>query len=171
MPLGKSNEKPKWKTKGSIPIDKQIRNAIREKEKTHRSWIKSKKRDEASCLALRHQFTKARNKVNTLLRKEKRKLEREIALKAKSNPKVFWIHTRRSLKSKSGIAPLLGNPNNKDSMKFTDEDKASILLKQFSSIFTHEENGDIPRIESRTDNTISELQVEMKRVLEELVFE
>ena len=168
VPLGKGNENPTWKTKSSIPIDEKVRKAIKEKEKAHRSWIKSKKSDEASYLALRHQFTKARNKVNTLLRKEKRKFEREIALKAKSNPKAFWIHTRRSLKSKSGIAPLLNDPNNKDSMKFSDEDKASILLKQFSSVFTREADGDIPTIESRTENTISELEVGMEMVLEEI---
>ena len=53
-------------------------------------------------------------------------------------------------------------------MKFSDEDKASILLKQFSSVFTREADGDISTIESRTENTISELEVGMEMVLEEI---
>ena len=78
VPLGNSNSKPTWKSKSSIPIDEKTRNAIKDKERSHRSWIKSKKDGKSSSLELRQQFVKARNKVNTLLRKGKRKLEREI---------------------------------------------------------------------------------------------
>ena len=168
VPLGNSSDKPTWKNKNSMPIDAKTRNAIKEKERSHRSWIQSKRIGKSSCLALRHQFVKARNHVNTLLRKGKRKLEREIALKAKSNPKAFWMHTRRSLKSKTGIAPLLEDPKNKDSMKFDDDEKASILLTQFSSVFTHETGGEIPRIDTRTEKNISDFRVEVEIVLKEL---
>ena len=47
-------------------------------------------------------YTKARNKVTQLMRKATRKFERSIALSAKENPKSFWAHIRRRMKTKSG---------------------------------------------------------------------
>ena len=35
------------------------------------------------------------------------------------------------------VAPLLSNPEDRESAKFTDEEKAIILEKQFASVFTH----------------------------------
>ena len=166
VPLETLTGKPNWKVKGSIPVDKATREAIKEKEKSHRIWMLANRtgaNDEVRC-----KYTKARNKVNALLRKGKRRFEREIALQAKSNPKAFWMHTRRYLKTKTGIAPLLDNPKDKESMKFDDDDKARILLKQFSSVFTQEQVGEIPRIESRTESSVSSLEITVQMVLEEL---
>ena len=78
------------------------------------------------------------------------------------------MHTRRHLKTKSGIAPLLDDPKNKDSMKFDDEEKASILLKQFSSVFTRETDEEVPRITSRTEKVVSDFKVELEMVIQEL---
>jgi hypothetical protein len=72
------------------------------------------------------------------------------------------------MKTKTGIAPLLDDPKNKDSMKFNDTEKAEILLKQFSSVFTREIDGEIPRIATRTQECISELEITVQMVLEEL---
>ena len=166
VPRGTPNGKPNWRTKGSVPVDTAIRDAIRDKEKSHRIWMRTKKSGPNDTLRL--DYTKARNKVNTLLRKNKRRFEREIALKAKSNPKAFWMHTRRYMKTKTGIAPLLSDPKDADSMKFSDTEKAEILLKQFSSVFTQERNGEIPRIPTRTQTNISDLEITIQMVLEEL---
>ncbi len=168
VPLADTDDKPSWKTKGSIPLDKNIRDAIKEKEKSHRAWMKAHKRCGMLSEKLRCQYAKARNKVNTLLRRGKRKLERLIALQAKSNPKAFWMHTRRYLKTRNGIAPLLADPKNKESMKFDDAEKASILLNQFSSVFTKEGEGDIPRIADRTETYISDLLITVEMVSIEL---
>ena len=157
--------KPFWQQKGNVPLEKEVREAIRKKEKAHRSWITGQHR---FTNTKREEYTRARNKVNTMLRKAKRRLERDIALKAKSNPKQFWMHTRRKLKTKSGIAPLLVDPKEKESMKFDDAEKAEILLRQFSSVFTHEKEGDIPRIDRRTTKTITSLTITAQRVNEEL---
>ena len=50
-----------------------------------------------------------------------------------------------------GIAPLLENINDKKSIKFDDNEKANILQKQFSSIFTQEPEEEIPSVNKRTD--------------------
>ena len=105
----------------------------------------------------RLKYIKARNKVKRMLRQSKKLFEQQIALRAKINPKAFWSHTGRKLKTKCGVAPLLSNINDKNSLKFDDEEKVNILQNQFSSVFTHEPEGDIPRIASRTDSSISGL--------------
>ena len=99
----------------------------------------------------RGKYTKARNKAKRMLRQSKKLFEQQIALRAKNNTKAFWSHTWRKLKTKCGVAPLLSTINDTNSLKFDDEEKANILQNQFSSVFTHEPEGDIPRIASRTD--------------------
>ena len=137
VPIESPSNKPTWKDKGSIPIDEKAREAIKKKEKSHRQWM-SAKRERMDGDAIRKQYNRNRNKVKTLLRKAKRSFERDIAMKAKTQPKAFWGHSRRQLKTKSGISPLLSNPKDSTSMKFDDTDKANILLNQFSSVFTRE---------------------------------
>ena len=66
-----------------------------------------------------------------------------------------------------GVA-WLSNINDTNSLKFDDEEKVNILQNQFSSVFTHEPEGDIPRIASRTDSSISGLYVTEEMVLNQL---
>ena len=42
-------------------------------------------------------------------------------------PKVFWSHIRSRLKPKTGVSPLLEDVNDKKSIKFSNDEKASIL--------------------------------------------
>ena len=140
--------KPAWTEKGSFPITEKAQLAIREKRKCHRNWMKAlKERNGAEEARVR--YTKAASKVKTLLRKEKRKFEKGIAAEAKVKPKAFWAHSRRKLKTKIGVAPLLSNPADKDSLKFEDSEKANVLQAQFSSVFTKEPEGSVPRIPRR----------------------
>ena len=67
------------------------------------------------------------------------------------------------------VAPFLSNPKDKDSIKFDDAEKANILLQQFSSVFINESNGNIPRIENRTNSTILDLHVTNLMVLKQLM--
>ena len=91
----------KWRSKGSIPIDKSLRKAIRNKRALHRRWISCKNKDEAN--ASRTNYNKIRNKVKSMMRKSKRNFERNIARNCKSNPKAFWAHIRSKLKPKQEL--------------------------------------------------------------------
>ena len=53
----------------------------------------------------------------------------------------------------------MSNPINKDSLNFEDTEKANILQKQFSSVFTKEPEGDIPRILRKCKKTILDFVV------------
>ena len=167
VPIETSSNKQTWKDKGSIPLDEKARQAIKRKEKSHRQWM-SAKRWQMDEEGIRKQYNRDRNLVKTLLRKAKRRFERDIAMKAKTEPKAFWGHTRRKLKTKSGVAPLLSNPKDSNSMKFDENDKANLLLNQFSSVFTREPEGDIPRIKERTNIKIPDLVITVEMVLDAL---
>ena len=103
-----------------------------------------------------------------MIRRCKRKFEESIANKAKEHPKCFWSHIRSRLKTKEGVAPLLEDPKDKDSMKFTDEEKANILQRQFSSVFTNEPDGDVPTIPQRTNTRIWTVDVTVEMVVAEV---
>ena len=57
----------------------------------------------------------------------------------------------------------------KDSIKFSDEDKANILQKQFSSVFTKESDGTVPLLARRTEASILNLQITEEMVKKELL--
>ena len=109
-----------WKSKGDIPLDKNIRQAIKENRQKHRQWIRHTRHEEnrQNCRKL---YTKSRNKVKSLLRKAKRNYEKDIASRSRTSPKVFWSHVRGKLKSKTGVAPLLSDDTDKDTLKFKDK--------------------------------------------------
>ena len=94
-----------------------------------------------------------------LIRKAKRSFEGDVAEKALTNPKAFWCHVNSKLKSKVGISPLLENEDDKESIKFSDKEKANILQKHFCSVFTNEPEGDVPILTRRTDTCISTTHV------------
>ena len=81
---------------------------------------------------------------------------------------MFWKHVRRKLKTKPGVAPLYEDVDDKDSIKFKDEEKANILQSQFASVFVEEPAGNVPFLETRTQSTIQELYITMAMVEEEL---
>ena len=153
-------------SKGNYPINKDAQQALKKKNRAYRAWMStSDHREREAC---RGQYTKARNKAKTLLRKAKRTFEKNIAEQAKSNPKAFWSHTRSNLKTKSIVAPLLENPRDPKSLKFNDVDKANILQRQFSSVYTREPDGIVPIIENRTGVTISDMVITEDMVRKEL---
>ena len=95
-------------------------------------------------------YVNSRNQVKRKIKQARRGLEEKICGQAKRSPKKFWKHIRDSMKTKSGIAPLLLDPNDEHSLRFTDDDKADILQDQFCSVFTKEPSGTLPEFHSRT---------------------
>ena len=155
--------KPTWSNRGSIPVDKPLRDAIRQKHISHRRWMASKM-NKTSCCTTRSEFTTARNKVKHFMRKAKRNYERNICINSKENPKAFWAHVRQKLKTKAGVAPLLADKRDSESTRFDDKEKADILQKQFAGVFTCEPDGDLPTFEKRTDSVIGRMVVEKEMV-------
>lgn len=166
VPKSKTTGKPTWSEKGTIPIDERIRDAIRKKHAEHRHWIAKKKRGSAD--AARLAYTRARNKVSQMMRKATRRFEKTVAHASKVNPKSFWSYVRRRMKTKSGIAPLLEDINDKSSLKFGDDEKAQILQNQFTSVFTKEPPGNVPSLGKVTESLLSNVTITEKMVEDEI---
>ena len=166
VPESNSLASPSWKSKYQFPVNKVTRLAIKEKNKLHRKWMLSRPavKDQQEWF----EYAKARNKVKSLLRKEKRSFERSIAKEGKLKPKLFWSHARRKLKTKVGVAPLLANINDKNSLVFDDKEKANILQQQFCSVFTKESLDDIPPFNTRSWKKIKSTAISVQSVEEKL---
>ncbi len=87
---------------------------------------------------------------------------------AKKNPKMFWSHTRRKLKTKCGVGPLQGKVTDKDSLKYDDKSKADILQQQFLSVFAKESPDNVPKLPPRTLAKIAQLTITEMKVMEKL---
>lgn len=146
------------KRKGCFPLDNNARAAIQDKNKAHRKWMEAT--SEKDRCGAHSTYTKARNKAKSIIRKVKRKHEREIANDAKKNPKRFWHYVRKQLKTKEGIAPLLENPLDNDSLKYNDKEKADILQSQFLSVFNRNESIPIPKLAQRTKFNLKNIKVQ-----------
>ena len=151
---------PSWKTKGIVPINEVLRIAMRNKSKLQRRWISSKNvLNVPDAENVPQAYTKARNKVKAMIRKSKRKFERNIGIQSKSNPKIFWSHVRSKLKTKTGVAPLLQDERDETSTKLDDKEKANILQKQFVSVFTKEPNAEVPVLDKKTEVNLPNINI------------
>eukprot|EP00111_Clytia_hemisphaerica_P012297 TCONS_00036119-protein len=151
--------------RGRFAINQHIQQYLKEKRRLHRKWTRSigTSREELS----RVEYVVARNEANRKITQVKRELEKRICEQAKRSPKRFWRHVRNSMKTKSGISPLLRNPKYKSSLHYTDEDKADILQDQFCSVFTKEPDDSLPEFQSRTDSKV-EFNLTLEMVKKEL---
>ena len=76
------------------------------------------------------------------------KKEKGIASEAKDNPNFFWNYVNRKTKTKPGI-PNLNKSDVKDDVTSNDQEKADILSDFFCSVFTQEDDTNIPILENR----------------------
>ena len=84
----KEREQPLWFTK-------EVAESVEQKKK---KWKKYK----FSCTSQHYeQFTVQRNLTNGIIKKAKKEMEKNIAVKSKENPKLFWNYIRSKTKCKS----------------------------------------------------------------------
>ena len=161
---------PSWKTKGSVPINQVLRDAIRNKSKLNRRWISSK-----NVLNVSHAgnvpqaYTKASKKLKAMIHKSKGDFERNIGIQLKSNLKIFWSHVCSKLKTKTGMAPCLQGQKDENSTKFDDKEKANILQKQFVSVFTKEPNARVPALDKKTEVNLPNINITEELVRNEIL--
>ena len=126
-------------------------NLIKEKDHAHRRMIVHQHYPDADDFRLA--YTKIRNKVTSLTRKEIRQHEISIATQAKEKPKLIWAYANRKLKTRSGVSPLLKDVNDASSMVHTNSEKAQVLQDQFCSVFTAEpQEQALPELNFRCEN-------------------
>ena len=111
----------------------------------------------------------SRSNVNYQLRKQRRLQETKIANNMKGNPKQFYQYVSSKTSKKDPIPDL----ENNGIKTTTDEEKSTLLNDYFSSVFTKENQENIPnfkkRIEDSKDITTAKVsQDEMRKLLEKL---
>ena len=138
-----------------FPINKRTQEEIKNKNRSYRTWMRSIVFNDSESSRL--EYTKARNRLRTMVQRAKREFEKGIPAQAKTDP-------RKNLKIKSRVAPLLANVEENNALKFDDTEKANILQKELSSVYTREPDGDIPTFESRNESSITNIFVTEKIV-------
>lgn len=124
----RGNKKKQW-------MDKTTLAAVRKKHKLFRLWTKS--RDVMDY----QNYIRANNEARKACRKAQRQLEQTVASNAKNNPKAFWSYVNSKTKTRSGVADLKKEDGTRAS---TDQEKADILNNFFQSVFTVENDSNIP---------------------------
>ena len=104
---------------------------------------------ETRCPNKLQDYHRHRNRVRKLTRQAKIDYEKSIAQDAKHNPKRFWRYAKSHLKVREGIPDLvtgLIGEDGKPTVATTPLDKAETLATFFTSVFTTEPEGEIPRL-------------------------
>ena len=96
-------------------------------------------------------------------------IQQKLPRTPKVTQNIFWSHVQLKLKTKNCVAPLLKNNNDKNSVKFDDTEKANILPRQFSSVFTWEPVGETPAFDKRMNTRIFNLHITVKMVRQEFL--
>ena len=127
------------KHKGKIPVS---RDTITQIKKKHIAWKRYMETKNEKHYA---EYCRVRNQVRTLSRKLQKQYELKLAIDAKSNPKAVWKYMNSKTKTRECVSDLNINPHDdKSRLTNSDKEKAEILGKFFSSVFTVEPSGDIP---------------------------
>ena len=146
-----------------LPMNNQNKAEIRKK---HRMWTRFiETRDEDK----KKEYNRQRNKVRGITRRAQRDKETKIANEAKRNPKKFWNYVKSKLKTKPGISELLINES--DAQQGTtkaDEEKAEVLSKFFTSVFTEEPDGELPSMNKRTEEKLADFLITAEEVAKRL---
>jgi len=114
-----TRKKPLW-------MNERAFSKIRKKRATFNRYKETREgKDYLEC-------TKARNAAKNEIRKAVRDYEKEIARKAKANPKAFYQYVNSKTKSQTRIAELKSDDGH---VLTTNRDKAELFNRFFSSVF------------------------------------
>ena len=147
---------PGRKKKHLTPLDK---NAVKKIKKKHRAWTRFMESRESKHYQI---YCQLRNKVRSITRKSRILHEKAIAAEAKSNPKKFWNFA----KSQTKVKETISNLKTKNATTSTDEEKAEVLLEQFTSVFTEDPPGDVPGFDKRE----VEFEVPLLTITQDMVY-
>ena len=148
----------KKRSKFKIGLDQKTRKKIKEKEILHKEALRT--RNEATMM----KYRRVSNQVRMLTRKaEKEKEERMTAAEAKQNPKKFRSFVRSKTKYQSTIPELEMEDGE---MTRNDSEKASTLLKYFSSVFTNEPDEPFEELSEVCSDQLDDIEISVQRVKE-----
>ena len=114
--------------------------ALRRKKKAYDRYLRSREGKEYI------EYVKLRNTAKSEVRKAVHNYEKDIASKAKKNPKAFYRYVNSKIKGR-GVIPDLRN--NDGSVINKNLDKANAFNEFFSSVFTKEDITELPDLPNK----------------------
>ena len=99
--------------KHKIPIEKHVRELIKQKDQLCRKEKELKKQKRfADADKVRKEYVKVRNRVRKETRSARKNMENDLALGAKTNTKRIYAYMNSRTKLRPGIGKICKNPNN-----------------------------------------------------------
>jgi hypothetical protein len=133
---------------------------VRKKHKLYRRWLETRAGQDYQ------EYAKARNKASIECRKAKIKLEETVAAQAKNNPKSFWSYVKSKTSTRTGIDDLLKEDGTRTR---NDKEKAQVLNDFFQSVFTTEQDGELPEAPTYTfDEELTDFDITEDSVKKQL---
>ena len=120
--------KPIWMKQATL-------NLIRRKKSAHIRFLNTRSRVD------KYAYNSIRNQVTSATRQDRIAFERNISREIKNNNKLFWRYVNSQRMSNSSIPDLKRDDG---TLTSDDAEKAEILNKQFTSVFTEEDLTNIP---------------------------
>ena len=146
--------------KRSVPATLGLLNKLRLKRSAFKTYKKY------PTTANYNSYARYRNQVKWEVRKAARAKEEKIAREAKTNPKSFYYHMSKKLKTKENI-PNLSKPDG--SKTNSDLEKTEVLNNFFSSVFTQEDLNTVPTFDSGTNlKSLSDVYINETQMLKAL---
>ena len=116
-----------------VPLD---RKSLKKKRKKYHLWQRFMQTKEGEHY---EEFRRVVNQVRRITRKITMNCEKDIAKKAKSDPKLLYDYMKAKTQVKSTIPDLyMSDDEDEDNMATEDLDKANVFAKFFSSVQTRE---------------------------------
>ena len=121
------------KRKFSCSLD---RKGLSKRKRKYRLWKRYLETKDANVY---QEYCRCRNQVRRITRKALKQQEKKVAKNAKSNSKLFWKFVNSKIKLRAAI-PELYTTSTADhtKMAISDQEKADVLGKFFSSVFVRE---------------------------------
>jgi hypothetical protein len=148
----------------NAPLNQKILAKIRKK---HRAWQRFMETREGEKYK---EYCRIRNQVKSLTQKAKRDHEKDIANRSKENQKKFWQYVKSQTKTRPGVSDLkyTDPETNQNKTTESDREKAEVLVNFFSTVFTTEPDGELPRFDTRSEKMMEGIQVDINTVKKKL---
>ena len=134
--IPKSKIKDKQKSK-PVWMNNKILRKIKKKYHAYKRYLVTKQGKEYEM------YIKRRNECSKAIKRAKRKHESNIANESKENPTKFWKYVNEKCKTNVGISSL---KDEKGNLVTSDEGRANILNKFFTSVFLKEDTSNLPNV-------------------------
>lgn len=148
------NRRPLW-------MNERAMERLRRKKVAFRHYLETKEGNDYK------EYTKERNAAKNEVRRAVRDYQKEIAVKAKKNPKEFYKYVNSKLRTRTGVADLKKSDGTEIR---NDKEKAEEFNGFFVSVFTQEDcNNMPPSVDKKTKKGLDDIEFSESDIMQMLL--